>query len=151
MSIRALSLASTREYVSTLDPHHPDRKNADPAKATKWQLGTLDSRLYGYLRDITTEIVQTEDGQAARRLAVNKMYREAVRFGLRGWSNFKDERGREIERKTEEFALGGQVYVVLTDAVLNLIPGDVIADLGAEIKRGNELTEDDAKNSGTPS
>lgn len=164
MAINALSLASTREYISRLDPHHPDKAKdyqgqyipagttvPDPKKATRWKLGTLDSRVYGYLRDITTEIVQTDDGQASRRLAVNKMYREAVRFGLRGWENFKDHRGKEVERVTEEFTLGGKVYVVLTDKVLDVIPGEVIAELGQAIRDGNEVTEDEAKNSETPS
>lgn len=146
MAITALNIGETRDYISRLDPHHPDKKDADVSKATKWKLRTLDARVYGYLKDQLTDIGYDGSGNPIQRTHANRMYLETVRFGLVDWANFKDHTGKEMRLVTVQQRIGNVTYDVLHDDVLGQIPDAVITELAIEIRKGNTLTEDDAKN-----
>lgn len=146
MAITALNTGETRDYISRLDPHHPDKKDADVSKATKWKLRTLDSRVYGYLKDQLTDIGYGPDGQPYQRTHAHRMYLETVRFGLVDWANFKDADGKEVRYVTVQRKIGNVTYDVIHDDIVGLIPDEIIVELAIQIREGNTLTEADAKN-----
>ncbi|RLA87314.1 MAG: hypothetical protein DRG40_00700 [Deltaproteobacteria bacterium] len=136
MAIKALRLGETWEYVSKFDP---DKENP-----TVWILGTLDSEVYSLLMD-ELAVYRVEGGQPEPDMKLNYFERNlrTVQYGLKGWKNFKDEKGKEIPFETER---RGKHEVVRADLVRR-IPFPVIQELAEEILKANTLTEEEAKNS----
>ena len=141
--IRALSLAAERPYQSKFDP---DRGSE---AATTFKLGTLDASVMGMIRDSGTKFtVATADQNDAVDTTVNRytMYFLACQFGLRGWDNLADNEGKPVPFRQAKRTLGGKSYTVVERDSLNRLPSDVIAELGQEIMRDNELDEAQAGN-----
>lgn len=82
----------------------PDDKDEPP---TKWKLGALDTLLRVYLKDqLTSFNISNNDPHSLANSVVNinAMYLDAVRFGLKGWENFKSKSGI-IEYTTVSIAI----------------------------------------------
>ena len=71
---------------------------------------------------------------------------EYVMFGLRGFNNFIDAKGRPIEFKTTPKVVNGQTYHVLSENILKVIPEAAIKELAAKIKELNSIRDEDVKN-----
>lgn len=73
---------------------------------------------------------------------------EAVRFGLVGWSNFRDAQGVDVAFTTEPEPLRvlGQEMRPPTDACLAALTTEDIAELANQIVEQNHITEGDRKN-----
>lgn len=112
--ITGINLNETKDYVCKVDKDNP----------TTWKLGALTSRKLSEITTRTTEIIE-------RMLQI-------VRFGLRGWVNFKID-DKEAEFKTE--ADGG-----LSSDILDIIPLDIIVELGTELLKLNKLSSKEIKN-----
>ncbi|WP_349621640.1 hypothetical protein [Azospirillum argentinense] len=143
MAIRALSLTSTRRYESKYDPARgtPD--------ATVFVIGTLDSRIYGRLRDLATRVNvdrNRPDDEVSTSVNLAEVAYETVAYGLRGIERFVDDAGDEVRFRTKRRYHGGQHYDAVDDEVLKQLPQQVISELAEEIGRDNELTEAEAKN-----
>jgi hypothetical protein len=142
MPIVGITLDSTRDYVSKLD-------TAKPPEATVFVIGTLDSRIFGILRDRGT-VIQVDptrgDDNVQTSLNLNEVNFLTVQYGLRGWRNFKDSAGADIAFKTSTITHGNKPYTVVDADLLRRLPGVVISELAEEIRKENELTETEAKN-----
>ncbi len=117
---------------------------------TIFKIGTLDTPLRLYLNDKLAKYRVSDGGsneQTEVDINVNAMQLEAVRFGLRGWENFKDKAGQDVIFSTVSVAvpkIGNRDGV--TDFLLKKLHPDWIAELGREILRQNEISEEVKKN-----
>lgn len=121
MAIVGLNLAETWEFTLPEDKENP----------TVWILGMLDGLLMLDLFYDVNQIVLTKN---------------LVRYGLRGWRNLIDEKGKEIPYKTKKVFAFGEERVCVDDDVLKLIPSVKITKIGNEIGSHQRLTEDERKN-----
>ncbi len=143
MAVVGLSIGGTREFVAASDKG-PDK--------TIWVLGTLDAYTWAYLNDnlaeFEVEISEDETVVPKTRMKIHASAIEACRYGLRGWKNFKDEKGGEIPFETEKIQLtDGRVYQVVKSGVLGRIPIDVIMEISNKLREVNLVTEEEEKNS----
>lgn len=137
MAYKAIHPNETFEYIS---PNDPDKDNP-----TAWILGTLDSYTLSKLRDIiVTSSMQNKEQTNPLRLGT--FMREIVKFGLKGWKNFLDSEGKEIEYHQDVINSWGRSYQVVSEKLLDLISQDVLAELSDAIYKGNQLTQEERKN-----
>lgn len=145
MAMHGLNLTKTFEYVSNLDP--AKGTPTEKSDATIWKLGTLDSRVMGYLRDMSTKFTVSqanmtgENNSVETSVSQSEQDFETVRFGLKGWTNFKDEDENDIkfETKTKMLAGSGKSYQAVTPELVSMIPGELITELATRIRSGQEV------------
>jgi len=143
MPIVGITLDAERTYES----RHDSDRGKDTA--TKWRIGTLDSRIFGMIRDRSTTMdvdTANPDGMVSTNINANEVAYETVQFGLRGWTNFLDGGGNEIVYRTIKMNRGGKSYNVVDPAVMSRIPQAIIMELAEEIRRDNEIAEVEGKN-----
>lgn len=122
MGIKGISLGETKDFVSEFDKEEPK---------TIWKLGVLDSEIFDLLG---------EDKNPLRLVS------DAVRFGLKGFENFKDGNGSIIKFDTVSRAVGLYNYKVVADSIMKIIPPQVKTELGIEILKMSKLPEEEIKN-----
>jgi hypothetical protein len=136
MSIKGLTLSATFTYESDADP------DKGTPQATTFTLRPLDVFVHTHLFD--SAIDMKGDSVSFRTNGANL---EAVRFGLVGFVNFKDEMtGGDIAFATEERNIAGRKYQAATDDVLARIPFADVRAMATQIRNYSVVTEADAKN-----
>lgn len=151
--LTGLRLNATKEYISEQDEAKgTPTENED---ATIFTIGTISRRVAVYIKDKTTSFRSDEDAGEAGMVAdfkMNLVAYETVRFGLRGWKNFKDADGNPIPFKTEKEELANGTYDVVTAKCLDAIPYDVMLELSGQINEINEVSkkEEDKSEDGVP-
>jgi hypothetical protein len=138
MAIKGLSLSSIRVYESKLDP-----AKGTP-EATKWQLGTLDSRVMGMIKDMATSFTvnpAAPTDEVETSINRNEVNFQLVSYGLRGWSGFVDDKGNDLPFKKLTRRHGGSTYDVVDPDSIKLIPQAIIEELANEIGKDNEVSE----------
>lgn len=143
MAIKALDLGSITRYVSDSDP------DKGTETETRWELGVIDSKLMGKLKDDATSFgvnpAAPEDDLDVS-INQNQLHFLVCRHGIKGWANFQDAKGNDIPFKTRKKNVVGNNYEIVDDAVLSKVPSDVLAELGAKIIALNEVPEEERKN-----
>ena len=124
MGITGINLTLTVDYVSKLDKSE---------NKTIWKLGVLNSEAYAFV----SEKVATKTLKAML---------DVVRFGLKGFENFKDSDGKDIKFDSVSFPLGDYNYNIVANNIIKIIPMEVIIELGAEILKLSRLSEAEVKN-----
>jgi len=122
--ITGINLLETKDFVSKYDKGDPQ---------TVWKLGIVSGEAAPIVNEHQDQTVETMT--------------RYVSFGLKGFENFRSSDGKEIQYKTEQKIFRGQVFHVLANSVLSQIPEPVILELGIEIMKLGNLTEDEQKNS----
>ncbi len=141
--IVGLTLNSQVAYQSKSDPDYGTEK------ATTFQLGSLDSRIVGKLRDDATSFAvnpNAPEEEVDVSIGQNELYYLACMFGLKGWTNLVDSDGNDIRYRTRKRNVAGRTYEVVDDMTLSRIPQGVLVELGREILEANEVSETDVKN-----
>ena len=142
MALYGVSLLETQDYIST---HDSNKTESDGA--TVFVLGTLDLVTRFRLMDSAFDMTQG-DGPARININRNMVNMEAVRFGLRGWRNFRNKDGeKELPFSTETDTVGGKPYVVVSKECMNAIPTNIILELGQKIMDLNAVDAGFAGNS----
>ncbi len=140
MAIQAIDLNETHDYISKYDSGE---------SKTVWKLGALDSRIKKQIEDVAWEYEANPnapgDATAKASFNIGKTELELVQFGLKGFENFQDN-GRLVYYDTEVKTIGSRAYHVLKGDILGKIPGNVIKELSEEIKRINNVSEEERKN-----
>jgi hypothetical protein len=121
--ITGVSLSQTKDYISKFDKGEPK---------TVWKIGTLDSDIFDLLGEYTHNSF--------------KMMSEAIRFGLKGFENFKDSLGNPVAFNTVSRAVGSYNYQVVIDNIMKIIPQEVKIELGNEILTLTKLSSEETKN-----
>ena len=130
MALIALSTDVTKNYSL----------NSDTAEEkTIFLLSGIDSITRAYIDD-------EHSGRDWETIAVHDKYINFVRFGLKGWTCFKNAEGIDVEFKTEEkvFPRIGK-RVVATDETLKHLQLTWIVELGIEIVSNSTLSAEDKK------
>ncbi|MFO1157275.1 MAG: hypothetical protein U1E60_00395 [Reyranellaceae bacterium] len=142
MAIKALTLSSVKLIESESDPAK------GTADATRFTIGAIDAFVSAYVFDRTLTFTETDAGGiATAQVKMSEANLEAVRFGLRGWENFKDQSGNDVPFTTSDRIVMGKKYVAVADDCLALLNQDLVRELAAAIRRINEVGPDDAKKS----
>lgn len=120
----------------------------DVNSPTIWKIGVLDSITTAMVDDITTtfEMPELISTQPKTTLNLKMKNIEVVRYGLRGFTNFKDKTGNDIVYKVKEVARGGKKYSIVADEIMAIIPANVINELADVITKKNVLSETEIKN-----
>ena len=149
MGIVAITTSTEREYVSPADSDYKADGQHGP-EATKFKIGSLDGYQQAQVSEVRNRYTMktAEDGKKSVdvNLHIYEGAYEALRYGLRGWVNFKDGLGRIVEFKTEEAQVGRRRMTVVTEETLALIDPDLALELAREVARVNTVTEVEAKN-----
>lgn len=140
--IKPIPVGEVMDYTLPKDKDNP----------TIWKLATLDSvvksRLMAKMVSVQPDpsnpsviSVTPKSGEDSLRLDF-----EILRFGLKGFSNFKLN-GKDVPFETEELTLGGKTYKVVSDKTLGYIPREVIGQLSNKVFGSSEVSEQEEKNS----
>lgn len=122
--ITGINPSETKNYISTKD---------DKANPTVWKVSALSNRIKGHVTAIGAD------------KPIDIMI-EAVAFGLKGFENFKREDGTEISFVSKNKIVGGKTYDVVDESIIEIIPFDVLVEIGGVILNGSKLSEEEAKN-----
>jgi len=141
MALIAVDVNAVREYSLKCD---------DGDDKTVFQIGTLDAPLRAYIEDkglsYSVNASAPKDAPANVSMNMNARSLEVVRFGLRGWKNFKDAQGREIQFDRVSQAVPGiGNRHVASDSSLRLLKMDWIKELGKEITGDNFIEAEEKK------
>lgn len=143
MPITGISLAAERTYESKYDEAKGTKD------ATKFVLGTLDSRISGRLKDAATSMqidpTKTEQDSVTTTINSNEVAFNTVVYGLRGWENFLVD-GKPVDFKSVKRTHGQHSYRVADPELVRMLPDSVIIELAEEIRKDNDLDEDEEKN-----
>ena len=137
MAITAINISDTKTIS------HPD----DKVNPTIWTIGAVDSRIYGKLNDASLVVgvdPSNPDTDADVKLARNGLAFEVVQFGLKGFENFKDQKG-DVAYATEDKVIGAKKYQVAKGDLLARVPGHVLQWLSAQIMDLNKLDDTEGK------
>lgn len=137
MALKALSIDKVKTYESKLDTEKGTEN------ATVFQIKALSARQAAKIRDKSTKFAADGQGETTVTMEMNTANVEFVRYGLKGWTNFKDEAGNLVEFKSTKDK--DEVECVHEDC-LNLLPSDLIQELSQEIQGFNNLSETERKN-----
>lgn len=143
MPIVGLAVDAERDFQSSYDPEK------DKPDASVFIIGTLDSRIFGRIRDQLTEFTASADAgtkQASASVKKNEVDFLTVQYGLRGWRNVQAHDGQALDFTTVNDNRFGKNYKIVSAQVLRQIPSAVITELATEIIGTNALDEDDVKN-----
>jgi hypothetical protein len=167
MALIGLSRSDTIEYVSDsdpckkwidvpIDPNDPsrgtERKPVIEEGATVFLIGQLDVFLMGRIYDQASTLTRNdENDEVGLKTNLNLTNIDAVRFGLRGWRNFRDKDGSDLPFATVKRRCNGRDYQVVTDACLKFLGIQLVQELAHEIKTRSEVSQAEEKNSGTAS
>lgn len=121
---------------------HPSEEELPEADRTYFLIGPVDKDTQNKLIDRTQVQEMTADGGiriVSRGAEINSDW---CRAGLKGWENFKDEKGQDIPYKTASYLMYGKSIIAMSDESLAALPTHIIAWLGQEIMTINTMTMD---------
>lgn len=139
MAITGITPFESFNYKLSSDPGEGD-------EATYFKLGTLDKRVMAWIQDRHSSYTITEDGRVDQRINTRSTLIDYMCAGVRGWTNFKDSKGNDIEYKTVTKSVNGKRYEFLDDKVLLHFQEEWIVELADQINKINTLGVTETKN-----
>ena len=138
--IRPINVGETLKYVLENDKENP----------TTWLIGVLDSLVKTRLTDLGMVYKYNPeapaDSVAETHMNIAEQEFEFVKFGLKGFKNFKQANGSEVKYLTEKRVLGNTTYDVVSDETIKFIPRKAITELARKIQEENIVSEAEEKN-----
>lgn len=144
MAVKALTLSAVATITSKTDEAY------GTPEATQFTIGALDAFVSSYMFDRTLSFSENDAGVQTAMVKMNEANIEGVRFGLKGWSNFKDDKGNDVEFKTVEKFVMGRKFIVVSDECLALMDLPLLRELAVAIRNINEVKPADAVKSVAP-
>ncbi|MBS7812349.1 hypothetical protein [Roseococcus pinisoli] len=142
MSLKVQILSSITKYQSKSDPDY------GTDQATTFELGPVDvfcdTQIFDRMLEYKTD---DADGVEASRFMMNQMNLDKVRFGLRGWTNFQNEKGEQVAFSSTIRQVAGRPYTVASNEAVALLGIELVRELAEKIRSLNIVTAADAKNS----
>jgi hypothetical protein len=152
MAVKGLTLSTVKVIESVMD----DAKGTEAA--TKFIIGAIDAFVSTHVYDMTLVfgesdvLTETIDDKGVKTFAktqtaqvmLNKSNLEVVRFGLKGWDGFKDDKSNDILFTTVTRIVNGKQYTVVSDDCLGRMDVMLIRELANQIRTINVLTTADA-------
>lgn len=124
--ITGIDTGLAQDYISKFD-------NSEPK--TIWKLGVLSAHAFAYVGSKVSDPKQSIEGMI-----------EIVRFGLLGFSNFKDKDGNDVKFTTQIKDIHSKSHQVVSGNIIDFIPVDIIIELGGKILEITKLSEQVIKN-----
>ena len=121
--ITGINISATKDYISKFDKGE---------QKTTWKIGALDSDIFDLIGEYSQNPL--------------KMTSEVVRFGLKGFENFKDAKENIINFDTISRSVGRSNYNVVADSIMKILPPEIKSELSAEILKLSKLSEEEIKN-----
>jgi hypothetical protein len=124
--ITGIDTGLAQDYISKFDCSEPK---------TIWRIGVLSAHAFAYVGSKISDPTKSLDAMI-----------EIVRFGLLGFSNFKDKDGSDVKFITENKDIHSGSYRIVSDNIISLIPVDIVIELGGKILEITKLSEQVIKN-----
>lgn len=135
MAIKAVNIQTIIPFVSDDDPG----KGTD--QETAFQIGALDTYVMARLQDGLTEFTQeSQNNEASAKVHLHAVAIQSAQFGIRGWKNFQDDKGNEIQFKTITKIVYGKKYEVVADELMMMIPIGVVMEIYRTLQTINQPT-----------
>lgn len=141
MSFVAVCSGEVRNYESPNDP--------DPKSPTKFKLGVIEHRVRLYIDDLTTEFeISSKNPKDSAKATMRVSLRgyNLVRFGLKGFENFKDKNGEDIGFSEDRIPVDGKSYTVVSEKVMTLLPYALISELAQQLDKQNTMSDEERGN-----
>ena len=132
----ALTPGHEWDYICKCDRELPEEEQ------TVWRLRTLTEEQY---RQLVDKLTTTDQESGELRFNLGSHIYRAVRYGLVGVKNFRDENGKEIELVTTQRGPKPE-HAVVRDEFIAKIPPQVRHELADAIVERNKLAHSEAKN-----
>lgn len=71
---------------------------------------------------------------------------ESFKFGVKGIVNLIDKRGNPISVNLENYNIGSERYSIIPSNIIDLIPLNIVSEVGAKIINISQLSEEEQKN-----
>lgn len=142
MAIKAINLGTLKSITFPADKEDP----------TVWDIGAIDSRVLGHLRDKATDLkINPDDPEAGAdiSLGMNEFHFQVAQFGLKGFTNFQGEdekkpgKVKDVMYGTQRKTVGKVSYEVCDDVIVAMIPGNVLQFIASQVLEMNNLGEDE--------
>jgi len=130
----AVNRNAVRDYTLTGD-----------TSGTVFHLGVLDRALRNSLIKRITSKKELED------ISIMEYFEDVVRFGLRGWENFKNDQGEDIIYESKEYDTKVGKRVGMKVPLLDHFAKEWLTELANEILDENQIKDEEAKNLESPS
>ena len=148
MAIRGVSMAETEEVILPSDPGNPEntayktavKLGQEPEKPTKFIIGNLTQACRVEIGDMTTTPTMRDGGVTMEMKRTKRAY-ETVRRGLRGWSNFVDDKGKVIPFEEGTIPTAGGFIKGASDNSLAHLPQEILFELAVKILEKNGMTK----------
>lgn len=124
--ISGIDTSLSKDYISKFDTEE---------QKTVWKLGVLSAYAFAYVGSKISDPTQSINGMI-----------EVVKFGLIGFEGFKDIKGNIIAFATQTKSIGQRNFNIVKDDIINIMPIDLIIELGGKILEMTKLTEQEIKN-----
>jgi hypothetical protein len=137
----AIDINETVEYSSTMDTKEP---------RTVFLLGAIPAVVMASLKDQSRVVlvdITNNDGRTPVRTNVGEMQLNYVRYGLKGWTNFKNRKGETVPFRTQKQSLSGREVEVASDESLNYLSDEIVQELADKLRDFNSLSVEEVKNS----
>lgn len=123
--IKGINQLETKKFVSTKDTD---------AEKTTWEIAPLSNRVLSRVTALCAD-KDSLDGII-----------EAVSFGLKGFEKFKKRDGSDIQFVEKQRVINGKTFNVVEESILELIPFEILCELGSEILKISKMSEEEEKN-----
>lgn len=137
---KAINLTKTIDYKSNLDP------NKETDEAVVFTLGAVDSRTMSAIMDKNIETRIDKEGDTMYKPNQMTTAYMLVRFGLKGFKNWKDHDNSDVKFETESANVFGKNYKLVKESIISAFPPELITELSGEIYGFNSLEDEDVKN-----
>lgn len=124
--ITGIDTGLAQDYISKFDGSEPK---------TIWRIGVLSAHAFAYVGSKISDPTKSIDGMI-----------EIVKYGLLGFNNFKDKDGNDVKFTTQSENIHSSSCRCVSDNIINLIPVDIIIELGGKILEITKLSEQEIKN-----
>jgi len=124
--ITGINLNETQEFISKYDTAE---------QKTIWKIGPLSSGISAHIGSIFAKDPSSIDG-----------FIKAVKFGLKGAENFKNASGEDIVIDKVNKSVAETKYQIVANNVIEIIPFEIIIELGTAILNSSKLSEQETKN-----
>jgi hypothetical protein len=124
--ISGIDIGLSKDYISKFDTGEIK---------TVWKLGVLSAYAFAYVGSKISDPSKSIEGMI-----------EVVRFGLLGFDNFKDSKGAMIPFATQVKSIGQRNFNIVKDDIINIMPIDLVIELGGKILEMTKLSEEAEKN-----
>lgn len=151
MAIRMVRMDERVRYVSDQDPAKgTDREDMD---ATVFVLRPLSSRVMSAIKDKATNFrrdpaSQEDDPEMIAEFRPNECNYLTAQYGLAGIERLVGPDGNEAAFQTVRKSLGGVEYDVASPKILDLLPLEVLREIGERVEALSTPSEADLGKSG---